>query len=282
MSRKQLLVIILLGLADCIILGGLVAVMVLTPRFVGPRATPTGQPVAYETATPTLPPTWTPTASPTPAPTQTPRPTQTRPPTRTPAPTIFIPTNTPTPTPTPQPIRVTNGTFDSIHDYSIPGWEVSAFQNWNPGDEFIPEVSYYIPHFKAADDVRRFIDGNTLQIEPGHQYLRFNVTVYQIVEIAPDTVVRFQIQAGGFSTSGGMRVRAGIDARGRAACDGGRWSATQVIDQTMDVITLRTPDVTVGTEGRVAVCFFAEPEYSASSMAAYFDNAEIRVVSQPR
>ncbi len=279
MSRKQWLVIVLLGLADCIILGGLVAGMILTPRLIRP-GTPRD---VYETTTPTLPPTWTPTSSPTTAPSPTPRPTATRIPTRTPVPITVLPTNTPTPsaTPTPQLVQVTNGTFDTIHDYSIPGWEYTAFQNWNPGDEFVPEVSYYIPHFKAADDVRRFITGNTLQIEPGHQYLRFNVIVYQTITVSPDAQVRFTIQARGFSMSGGIRVRAGIDPRGRAACDGGRWSATQVIDQSMDIITLRPPDVTVGADGRVTVCFFAEPEYSASSMAAYFDNAELLVVSQP-
>ncbi len=275
MTRKQLLVLILLGLADCLVLGGLIAVVVLTPQLVGqPGTVETAVGSVTETTT-SLPPTWTPTMTPSPAPSETPFPTRTPTravPTDTPVP---IPTNTPAPTPTPAPIELENGEFDSISNYSIPGWEFEAVSNWEPGSHFDPNSSFLMPYFKPADDPRRFIDGTTLQIEPLHQYVKFRITIYQTIELPEGSTAQFVIQARGYSQDGGIQVRVGIDPHGRSACAGGSWSDTQVIDQSMDVTTLRSRQVTVGFEGLVTVCFFAEPEYASAHMAAFFDNAEL-------
>jgi len=272
MTRKQWLVIILLGLADCVVLGGLIAVMVMTPRLMAARQETAGLLTPSPTATPVLPPTWTPTPTFTPAPTPTPRPTATpAPPTPT---TTPFPTLTPTPVPPPE---LVNGTFDQITPAEIPGWTISAVANWFAGQPYDPENSYAYPKFKYADDPARFITGNTLQIESTDQYAKFQVTLYQVVNVPAGTQVQFEIKAKGYADEGGIQVRAGIDPNGGAACEKGQWSAMQSINQNDGLVVLRSPRVRVGTEGRVTVCFFARPDWAVPHKAAFFDDAQLLV-----
>jgi hypothetical protein len=99
MSKKHIIILAVMALADICVLG-LGAVIVLT----GPQAAgPAPAPVAIEAAaaSPTPPPSWTATAMPT-RPADTPAPTETHWATWTPRPTrTSFPTNTFTPTPTP-------------------------------------------------------------------------------------------------------------------------------------------------------------------------------------
>lgn len=272
MTRKQWLVIALLGVADLLVLGGLIAAMVLTPRLtVRPGvSSPTPQAAAESPRTPaTLQPTWTPTPIPSPVPTATRPPTAIPTPTRTPVP---IPTGTPTPTPAPQPVPLENADFEDILPDRVPGWELAAVINWRPGDDFNPDTSYARPEFKPADDSRRIINGTTLQIQT-YQWVRFKVTLYQTVELEPGARVRFEAKARGYSSGAGIQMQVGIDPHGGAACAEGLWGELRVIDQTMGMITLRSPEGVVGSEGRVTVCLFAEPQYALIHNAAFFDDA---------
>lgn len=272
MNRQQWLVILLLGMADCIVLGCLIGVVVLGPRLARTRAgarAPAGQLSADQTVTPALPPTWTPTASPTPRPTVTRFPTPTPGPTRTTAP---IPTGTPTPTPTPVAVHLENADFNDILPDRVPGWEVAAEVNWEAGMPFNPDSSFARPWFKSADDPVRFINGSTLQIETS-EWVKFRVTLYQTVEVAPGSRVQFEIKARGYSSGASIQVRASIDPQGRAACEGGAWGEIERLDQSMGVTTLRSPQAVVGSGGRVTVCFAAEPQYAVVKNAAFFDDA---------
>jgi len=270
-SRKQWLVVILLAIADVVVLGCLVLAMVLGPRLIAQRSP---QPAAEATEPPaTLPPTWTPSPSPTPAPTNTRAPTSTPPPTRTRPP---IPTITPAPSPTMEPIALENATFDDILASRVPGWEIAATINWQPGDDFNPDSSYARPLFKAADDPQRVIEGTTLQID-SFQFVKYQITLYQTVEVEPGSRVQFEVQAGAFSAEGGIGVRAGIDRNGGVACTQGSWEETRVIDQASGIVTLRSPQVVVGNDGLVTVCMFAEPVYAKATNATFFDNAELSV-----
>jgi hypothetical protein len=272
MTRKQWLVIILLGLADCLVLGGLVFVVVQTSRLIAARPMADLSLTPSPTATPLLPPTWTPTPTFTPAPTFTPRPTATPAP---PTPTITpFPTFTPTPIPPPE---LVNGTFDQITPFDIPGWTVAAVANWSSGQPYDPENSYAYPKFKYADDPVRFITGNTLQIESTDQYAKFQLTLYQVVNVPTGTQVQFEIKAKGYANEGGIQVRAGIDPNGGAACEKGQWSATQSINQNNGLVILRSPRVRVGTEGRVTVCVYARPDWAVPHKAAFFDDARLLV-----
>jgi len=281
MTRRQWAIVLLLGIADCLVLGGLVAAIVLTPRLAALRAplTPAGTPAVGLPATRTLPPTWTPTPSPTPPPTRPPRPTSTPPPTATP---LVLPTFTPTPTPTPQPVQLVNADFEDILPDRVPGWETAALVNWQPGDEFYPDSSYVGPRFKAADDPRRVIQGTTLQIESEHPWVKFRVTLYQTLEVQPGSRAQFEILSNAYSEQGGIQVRAGIDPSGSPACQQGVWSDLLVIDQNSGVVTLRTPEVTVGAAGRLTVCFFAEPQYATLHKAAFFDSARLTATPPER
>lgn len=269
MSRKQWMVIILLGIADCVVLGGLILAVTLTPRLtqqgvLGPTPTPSPTPTSI------LPPTWTPTLSPTPAPTPTPRPTATPPPTA-PTPTPF-PTFTPTPVPPP---TLVNAGFDQISPFEIPGWVVDAVVNWRSGEPYDPNNSYAHPKFKYADDPVRFINGSTLQIESTDQYAKFQVTIYQTVTVPSGTLIQFEVKAKGYSDEGGIIVRAGMDPRGRKGCDGAQWGETRVINQNDDLVVLRSPRMRVGTEGAVTVCIYARPEWAVPHKAAFFDDAQL-------
>lgn len=275
MTRRQWIVILVLGLADCLVLGGLAAAVWFTPRL-ATRGGPAGPPESAPTQPPsaTLPPTWTPTPSPSPAPTRTPRPTSTPGPTATP---LILPTATPTPTPTPQPVELANADFIDILPDRVPGWEMAALVNWQPGQEFNPDSSYVGPLFKAADDARRVIQGSTLQIESEHPWVKFQVTLYQTVDVPPGSRVRFEIMTNAYSDQGGFHVRAGIDPSGSPACQQGVWTDPLVIDQNSGLVTLRTSEVAVGQGGRVTVCFFAEPQYATLHKAVFFDNARLTV-----
>ncbi len=272
MSRKQWLVIIVLGIADCLVLACLAGVIVFAPRLQALRE----RAVAATNPTPTvtLPPTWTPTPTFTPAPTRTPRPTPTRVPTRTP---IVIPTPTPTPTLTPTPVTLVNGDFEDIAFDHVPGWEMTALVNWQPGQEFNPDFSYARPEFLPGD---RQIHGSTLQIQT-FQWVKFQVTLYQVITLTAGTRARFEIYARGYSNMGGIQVRAGIDPTGNPACQQGAWGDTQVIDQSSGLVLLQSPAAAVGRGGRMTVCFFAEPQFASQFHAAYFDDATLTILSSP-
>ncbi len=275
MTRKQWLVIVVLGLTDCLVLGCLVAVMAFAPRLATSHAVPTmsaSMPVATPTRGVMLQPTWTPTPTFTPVPVPTPLPTSTPAPTPTP---LVIPT----PSPTTAPLLLENADFEDILPDSVPGWELEAVVNWQPGDDFDPDASYTFPIFKPADDPPRFIDGSTLQIESGHQYVKFQVVLFQVAEVAPGSQVQFEIKAKGFSSEGGIMMRVGIDPNGGAACADGEWSEMELVDQGRGLVVLRSPVVAVGARGRVTVCMFAEPQYAVASKAAFFDDARLLVAS---
>lgn len=271
MSKRQWVIIVFLGALDFLVLGCLITAMVLTPRLTA--APPTPVPTATAVPTDTLEPTYTATPTFSPEPTRTPRPPSTSVPTRTP---IVFPTNTPTPIP--QLDLLENPGFEEIFPDMVPGWEVAAAVNWEPGDPFDSNTSYGVPAFKRADDPVRYINGPTLQIESAHQYVKFRVTLYQAVELPTGTRVQFEAKAGGFSSPGGIHTRVGIDPRGRAACEGGAWSEEILIDQSMGTLTLRSPATTVGAEGRVTVCLFAETQFAVASKAAYFDDALLLIL----
>lgn len=285
MSRRKWLILILLGVADCLVLALLGSAIVFGPTIQAWLANDGAAPVAEATATPaptnTPPATWTPAPTETPSPTQTPRPTRTPVPTRTPLPTF---TAAPSPTPTPSGPLLENAAFDDILPPSeVPGWQVEARVNWQPGDDFNPETSYGPPEFKPADDARRVIRGTTLQIQT-HQWVKFDVTLYQTATVPAGSVVQFQIYAGGYSSDeggnrvGGIQVQAGIDANGGAACRQGRWGEAIFVDQRQDVATqISSPEVVAGPDGVVTVCFSAEPQYAVIHNAAFFDIAELEV-----
>jgi len=187
-------------------------------------------------------------------------------------------TSTPTPTVTAQPVVLQNADFEDIAFDFVPGWELAAVVNWQPGDDFNPDTSYARPEFKSADDPRRVIRGSTLQIQT-FQWVKFKVTLYQTVEVPPGSRVQFQIYANGFSNVGGIQVRAGLDPHGGVACQEGVWSEMLIIDQNSGVVTLSSPQAVAGPDGRVTVCFFAEPQYAAIHNAAFFDEAVLTVQS---
>jgi hypothetical protein len=275
MSKRQWIVLALLGIADLVVLTCLAGAIVFTPRIrtlLG-RATPVAEASPAPSATSTLPPTWTPTLVPSPRPTSTPFPTSTPAPTRTPPPTVAV---TLTPSPTPEPIVLENADFEDVAFDFVPGWEVAAVVNWEPGEEFHADTSYARPEFRYADDPSRVIRGPTLQIQT-FQWVKFKVTIYQMVEVPPGSTIQFQILAGGYSSGAGIQVRVGLDPRGGAACEQGVWGDPLVIDQESGVVTLRSPQATVGPEGQVSVCFFAEPQYALTHNAAYFDEAVLTV-----
>lgn len=272
MTRRQWMIIILLGLADCLVLSGMLAAVIWTPRLVAQRQGARISPTPSPTAPFVLPPTFTPTPTYTPAPTPTPRPTP-LPPTPRPSPTLF-PTFTPTPIPPPE---LVNGTFDQITLSEIPGWVVDPFVNWHPGEPYDPNNSYAYPKFKYADDPLRFITGNTLQIESTDQYAKFQLTFYQVVTVTAGTQVQFEIKAKGYADEGGIQMRVGIDPSGRLSCEGARWSETWSINQNNGLVVLRSPRVRVGTEGRVTVCVYARPDWAVAHKAAFFDDGRLVV-----
>ncbi|MBN1178829.1 MAG: hypothetical protein JXD18_06435 [Anaerolineae bacterium] len=279
MGKKQRLLLIFLGILDCLVLGGLAGAIAFTPQiqaFLVGEVTPTAPLVPTSTPTLVRPATWTPTTPPTPAPTHTPRPTSTPAPTHTPFPTF---TMIPTQEPTPEPVLLENAEFEDVAPDHVPGWEVAAVVNWQPGQVFDPGSSYARPEFKHADDSRRLIRGRTLQIQT-FQWVKFQVTLYQTATVPAGSTVQFQIYTNGYSDEGGIQVRAGIDRNGAPACQNGAWSEQIVINAASGIVQLSSPRVVAGEDGVVTVCFYAEPQYAAIHNAAFFDIAEL-IVTPP-
>jgi hypothetical protein len=170
-----------------------------------------------------------------------------------------------------------NASFETIRSDQVPGWQVAALVNWQPGEDFSPDFSYGQPDFGYADDSRRVISGTTLMIST-YQWVKFSVTLYQTVELEPGSEIQFEIMARGYADNGGIQLRAGIDPDGGAACQDGLWSDTVVRDQFGGIALLQAPEAVVGEEGRVTVCFFSEPQYAAAHSAAFFDEALLSVL----
>jgi hypothetical protein len=185
---------------------------------------------------------------------------------------------TPTPIGTPIPtVWLENAEFDRVEPDRVPGWELEALVNWEPGQEFSPDHSYGQPNFAPANDSRRVIDGSTLMIDT-YQWVKFSATLYQTVPVEPGDRVQFEISARGYSEGGGIQVRVGIDPAGSAACQDGLWSEMLIIDQQRDVVRLNSPEAIAGSEGLVSVCFFAEPQFAVIHNAAFFDQASLSVL----
>ena len=280
MSRNKWLVVGLLAIGNLVVIG-LLAVVVLRglPRSAAPAApAPTASPILALTPTlaptPTPPATWTPTASPTPASTRTPAPTAAPTGTATPWPTF-----TPSATPTPAPVDLENPTFEGIQENLVPGWQTGAFVNWAPGQEFDPVTSYAVPRFHQADDPRQWIDGPTLQIDTA-PWVKLRAWVFQTVELAPGSRVRFQVLAVGFvkDLAGGYILKAGIDPSGGAGCDAARWGAERLANQRDGAVELTSPEVRAGPEGRVTVCVFAETQFAQVYHAAFIDDAVLKAL----
>jgi hypothetical protein len=270
-SRTKWLVVAVLALADIVVLGAMAVVVVRflmrPPSAVAPLPTVAAlrQPAA------TSPPTWTPVPSPTPQPTFTARPTAT--PTRTPTP---WPTATPTQMPTPPPVVLENPTFEGLQENSIPGWQMGSFVNWAPGDAFDAASSYAAPRFHQAGDQRQWINGPTLQIDT-EPWVKLQAWVFQTVDVGPGSRVQFQVRAVGFvrHLAGGYILKAGVDPDGGAGCEAAQWGTERIANQGDGVVELVSPEVTVGSEGRVTVCAFAETQFAQVYHAAFFDDAAL-------
>ncbi len=276
LTRRQKVVLAVMAVADLVVVCMVFAVIWRSWQQV--TAPPPVTPTATERVRGPLQPTWTPTVTPTPLPTIPPRPTNT--PTLTPTP---FPTLTPTPlppTPTPGPLPIVNGDFDLLMPNRIPGWTWDAYVNYRPGDEYDPDNSYAEPFFMAADDPARQIHGMTLKVET-MRWLKFRTWVHQTVTVTAGSVVYFRIKATAFSSLDRVQVKAGIDPTGAEDCYDARWGEMHAINQDDGVVTLKSPRVTVGEEGKVTLCFFAEPTYPHVNNAAFFDQAELILVSYP-
>jgi hypothetical protein len=79
--------------------------------------------------------------------------------------------------------------------------------------------------------------------------------------------------------AGGYILKAGIDPDGGEGCEAARWSEESVYNQGAGVVTLTSPVVTVGPNGRVTVCMFAETQYAQVYHAAFFDDASLNVLT---
>lgn len=275
-SRSKWAVVLTLGVLNVLVIAGLASIVIrAASRPVAPLATlaPTATPPPAKTDTP--PPTWTPTPSPTRVATQTPRPT----PTATLSPTPW-PTFTPSPTATPTPLPFQNTGFEGIGGNEIPGWETTALVNWQPGERFDAINSYAQPRFHQADDPRQRINGPTLQIDT-EPWVKLKVWVFQTVGVEPGSRVQFRARAFGFvkDTKGGYILHAGIDPNGGAGCERARWSEDQIYNQNAGIVTLTSPRVTAGRDGRVTVCLYAETQYAQVYHAAFFDDAELLVTA---
>lgn len=269
MSRKQKLILAILAIVDLLVIAGLASVVIVNMR--NDAFVPSLEQIGEVTATPF--PTWTPTVTSTPVPTLPPPVTRTPRPTRTPPPTY-----TPLPTPTPGPVVINNPDFDFLMPNRIPGWEWDAHVTYRPGDDYYVDHSYAEPVFTAADDPVRRINDSTLKVET-IRWVKFRAWVYQTVTVTTGSTVYFQIQANAFSSIDWLIVKAGVDPNGGEGCDHARWGEI-LINQDDGIETVRSPKAVVGEEGRVTICFFAEPRYPDINNAAFFDLAEL-VVAPP-
>ncbi len=308
MTKKQKMILVVLGIMDILVIGGLIAsaAFLLGGQEQPVAVTFTPQEVARTTGVPT----WTPSPTWTPRPTIPPRPTNTPEPTRTPFPTL-----TPTPTPVPRPIELINPSFDLLMLNRIPGWDWDAYVNYKPGQELDPNDSYAEPFFTSADDPMREIAGTTLKIET-MRWLKFRAWVHQTITVTAGSTVYFEIKANAFSSLDSIAIKAGIDPTGAGNCYGAEWGETKRINQESGTVTITSPRVRVpvyinmleltptptptpeeenddltptatvyeGRQrseppeeelGRVTVCFYAEPTYAHVNNAAFFDEARI-------
>jgi len=274
MTRGQTLILIILGVLVIAVIAamGFVVVRSSQQRVVVTPLTIEPPEVAEVRNTPI--PTWTPTPASTATPTLPPLPTRTPVPTRTP-----FPTSTPTATPTPVPVELVNGEFDGIMPNRIPGWEWGADVNYTPGGAYDPHNSYAEPMFTAADDPVRRINGSTLKIET-IRWLKFRAWVYQTVTATTGSSVYLRVQANAFSSIDKLKLRAGIDPHGNAGCSNARWGEV-IINQNDGIVTITSPRVVVGEEGRITACLYAEPLYPDTNNAAFFDNA-VLIVAPPK
>jgi hypothetical protein len=296
MTKGQQIVLVVIIVLLFGVTGALALVLLNSQKAAPPALVPTLaiQPASTTAAWPTdtpapivAPPTWTLPPTRTSYPTNTPRATHTAtsPPTITPT---FAPTFTPRPTqevtsslpgPTAT-VGLQNPGFEGVTNEDIPGWSWWAEDNFTPGGDYNPDTSYETPLFKLADDRARIINGPTLQID-AVQHLKFKVHVFQTVPVTPTASVGFQVQAGAYSGSGIIQLAAGIDPDGGPDCNNARWSDIVPLNQEQSVRTIVAPEVTAGHEGKVTVCLYAEPLYAAISNAAFFDDAELIVSSEP-
>jgi hypothetical protein len=286
-SRIQKLILIGMALLDLIVLCALVVAVISSlrglsrPAATAPTSTPTLVPAA------TRPPTWTPTLSSTPRPTGTPGPTRTATVAPTPWPTRARGTSAPVPTPTPEPTvtprynLLENSTFDDIEENSIPGWQMGAYVNWEPGTESDPASSFAAPRFHMVDNVEQRISGSTLQIDTV-EWVKLKAWVFQTVTVKSGSRVTFQVRAAAIvqDEAGGYFLKVGIDPEGGLGCDAAEWGEEQHVNQTDGVLTLLSPEVIAGEPGYVTVCIFAETQYAQAWHAAFFDEADLTVISQ--
>ncbi|MBN1246459.1 MAG: hypothetical protein JXC32_02320 [Anaerolineae bacterium] len=298
LSRTQKIILLVLAFLDFVVIGGLVAIMVTSSR--APAQAP---PTPTARATKNIVATWTPRPTETPRPTLPARLTNTPTPTGTPVPTL-TPTETPTPRP-PEPVTLNGADFDFIMPNRIPGWDWDAYVNYKDGDEYNPENSYAEPLFTAADDPAREINGRTLKVETV-RWLKYRAWVHQTVTLTAGSRVTFQIRAKAYSSLDSLIVKAGIDPTGADDCHNAIWGTEARINQDSGTVLLSSPQVTVRpqpeatevaededtderetgaaeevAQGRVTLCFFAEPAYPHINNAAFFDRAEL-IVSPPR
>lgn len=269
MTRIQKIILIVLAVLDVLVIGAM-AIFIVSSISNLPQVTPLPTQVARVTET--LPPTWTPTPAATATPTLPPLPTRTPRATRTP-----FPTSTPRPTATPGPIEIQNADFDMIMPNRISGWEWDAYVNYRPGDTYDPHASYAEPMFMSADDPARWINGSTLKIET-IRWLKFRAWIYQPVTVTTGSTAYFRVKANAYSSIDSLVMGAGINPYGDD-CERARWSEVD-INQEDGVVTITSPRVTVGEQGFVTVCLFAEPNYPDVNNAAFFDQAEL-IVSPP-
>lgn len=274
MTRVQKLILGIFAVLDLVVLGVIGFIIWRSTQQPTLVVTPLTLPVVVaEVGAPPIP-TWTPTPISTATPTLPPQPTRTPLPTRTP-----FPTPTETPTPTPQPVELVNGEFDLIMPNRIPGWEWDAFVNYIPGGDYDPHNSFAEPMFTAADDPARRINGSTLKIET-IRWLKFRAWVYQTVTATTGSTVYLQVKANAYSSIDKIRMRAGVDPQGNAGCSNARWGEV-LINQDNGIVTITSPRVVVGPNGRITACLYAEPLYPDVNNAAFFDQA-VLVVVPPR
>ncbi len=294
LSRTQKIILFVLAVLDIAVIGGLAAIVITSSRV--PAQVP---PTSTAETTADVAPTWTPRPTPTPRPTLLARLTDTPAPTSTPAPTA-TPTTTPSPLP-PEPITLNGADFDFILPNRIPGWKWDAYISYKAGDAYDSDNSYAEPLFTAADDPAREIDGRTLKVET-ERWLRFRTWVHQTVTVTAGSNATFQIKAKAFSSLDRLIVKAGIDPSGAEHCYDAVWGEERRINQSDGAVLLSSPNVVVRpyqdtasavedqeseesdtevVEGRVTLCFFAEPAYPHVNNAAFFDQAEL-IVAPPR
>jgi hypothetical protein len=177
-------------------------------------------------------------------------------------------------------VPLQNPTFDGIGEGLIPGWQTGALVNWAPGDKLDPHASYAAPRFHQADDPRQWISGPTLQIDT-EPWVKLRAWVFQTVVLAPGSRVQFQVRAVGFvkELSGGYIVKAGVDPDGGEGCEGARWGPQAIVNQEDGVVAIESREIAVGQAGRATVCLSAETQFAQAYHAAFFDDAELTVLS---